>query len=61
MNISAKCVNQYFCVGATFEMRTVQYGICLLIDKLEIHDRFFYIKTICAGRESKMIERQKER
>jgi hypothetical protein len=35
---------KYFCVGATFEMRTVLYGIHLLIDKLEMVDRFFLSK-----------------
>ncbi len=30
-----------FLVGATFEMRIVLYGMCLLIDKLELVDRVF--------------------
>ncbi len=49
-----------FRVGATFEMRTVQYRIHLLIDKLEIHDRIFISKQFVQG-ESKTAERQKER
>jgi hypothetical protein len=53
---SLKC----FHVDATFEMRTVQYRICLLIDKLEIHDRVFISKQFVQG-ESKTAERQKER
>jgi len=53
---SLKC----FRVGATFEMRTVQYRIRLLIDKLKIHDRVFISKQFVRG-ESKTVERQKER
>ncbi len=41
-------------------MRTVQYGIHLLIDRVEMHDRVFISKHIMRG-ESKTAERQKER
>jgi hypothetical protein len=34
-------INVNFCVGATLEMRTVLYGIHLLIDKVETYDRVF--------------------
>ncbi len=41
-------------------MRTVLYGIHLLIDKLEMVDRVF-ISNIGSGEESKIAERQRER
>ncbi len=41
-------------------MRAVWYGIHLLIDMVEIHDRFFIPKQFMWG-ESKTAERQKER
>jgi hypothetical protein len=41
-------------------MRTVLYGICLLIDKLEMVDRVF-ISNIESREESKIVERQRER
>ncbi len=50
----------HFRVGATFEMRTVLYGIRLLIDKVEIHDKVFTSKHLMQG-ERKTEERQKER
>jgi hypothetical protein len=49
-----------FRVGATFEMRTVLYGIRLLIDKVETHDRVFISNNFC-GEEGKTAERQRER
>ncbi len=49
-----------FCVGATFEMRTVFYGIHLLIDNLEMVDRVF-ISNIGSREESKIAERQRDR
>jgi hypothetical protein len=52
---------KYFCVGATFEMRTVLYGICLLIDKLEMVDRVFFIKHWKRGREQDSGETERER
>jgi hypothetical protein len=39
-----------FSVGATFEMRTVLYGICLLIEKLKIHDRVFISNNLIMER-----------
>ncbi len=50
----------HFHVGATFEMRTVLYGIHLLIDKVEIHDKVFTSKHLMQGKR-KTEERQKER
>jgi hypothetical protein len=50
----------FFRVGATFEMRTVLYGIRLLIDKLKLVDRVF-ISNIESGEESMIAERQRER
>ncbi len=41
-------------------MRAVWYGIHLLIDMVEIHDRFFIPKQFMRG-ESKTAERQKDR
>jgi hypothetical protein len=41
-----------FCIVATFEMRTVLYGIRLLIDDLEMVGRVF-ISNIESGEESK--------
>ncbi len=49
-----------FCEGATFEMRTVLYGICLLSDKVKTHDRVFISNNFCRE-ESKTAERQKDR
>ncbi len=50
-----------FHAGATLEMRTVLHGRRLLIDKVEIHDRVFYTKTIYAGREQDSGETERER
>ncbi len=47
-----------FCIGATFQMRTVLYQICLFNDKVIMHDRVFISKQIMQG-ESKTVERQK--
>jgi hypothetical protein len=41
-------------------MRTVLYGIHLLIDKVEIHDKVFISKHLMQGKR-KTEERQKER
>ena len=41
-------------------MRTVLYGIRLLIDKLETHDKVFISTQFVRG-ESKTAERQKEK
>jgi hypothetical protein len=49
-----------FCVGATFEMRTVLYGIGLLIDNMIMHDRV-YIQTQTVWGESRIVERQRKR
>ncbi len=56
------CINSalYFCLGATFEMRTVLYRICLLIDKVKTYDRVFISNNFC-GEGSKTAERQKEK
>ncbi len=49
-----------FCAGATFEMKTVLYGIRLLIDNMMMHDKVYIWKQMAWG-ESKIAETEKER
>ncbi len=49
-----------FCVGATVEMRTTLYRICLLIDNKIMHDRVYIRKRTVWG-ESKITEKQRKR
>jgi hypothetical protein len=48
------------CIDVTFEMRTVLYGIHLLIDNMKLLDRVFISKQDC-GEESRIAKRQRER
>ncbi len=48
-----------FCVGVTFEMRTVLYGIHLFNDNSSKDRHHIYIKQK-EGKESKIAERQRE-
>ena len=50
----------YFRVDVTFDMRTVLYGICLLIDSMIMVDRVYIQKQTVWG-ESKIAERQRKR
>ncbi len=59
MKIFVQCCS-LFCVGATFEMRTVLYRICLLIDNMIMHDKV-YIQNQMVWGESKIAERQRKR
>jgi hypothetical protein len=52
--------NEYFRVGATFEMRTTLCGIHLLIDNMIMNNRVYIRKQTVWG-ESKIVERQRER
>ncbi len=49
-----------FCVGATFEMRTVLYRIRLLTDNMIMHDKV-YIQNQMAWGKSKIAERHRKR
>jgi hypothetical protein len=49
-----------FCIGVTFEMRSVLYGNGLLIDNMKMSDRVFISKWDC-GEESRIAERERER
>jgi hypothetical protein len=49
-----------FRVGATFEMRTVLYIICLLIDNMIMYGKV-YIRNQAVWGESKIAERQRKR
>jgi hypothetical protein len=55
-----ECHYAEFCIGATYEMRTVLYKIRLFNDELVMQDRVFISKHFMRG-ESKTAERQKER
>jgi hypothetical protein len=48
-----------FCIDVTFEMRTVLYGIRLLIDTHQI-GRQHFISNRNGGEESMIVERQRE-
>jgi hypothetical protein len=48
-----------FRVGATFEMRTVLYGIQLLIDRVIMHDKV-YIRNQMEWGKSRIEERQRK-
>jgi hypothetical protein len=41
-------------------MRTVLYGICLLIDKVIMHNKA-YIRNLMEWGESRIVERQRKR
>jgi len=41
---------KWFCIGATFEMRTVLYEIHLFNDKVIMHDSFSYQNKLCGER-----------
>jgi hypothetical protein len=49
-----------FCIDVTFEMRTVLYGIHLLIDTHQIVGQHF-ISNGNGGEESRIAERQRKR
>ncbi len=50
----------YFCIDATYEMRTTEYGeICISIDNQTVAERAFKWKGKM-GKESKVAERQRE-
>ena len=53
-------ISNIFRVGATFEMRTVLYGIHLLIYSMIMHDKV-YIHNQTEWGESKIAERQRKR
>jgi hypothetical protein len=48
-----------FCVGATFEMRTVLYRIHYLIDNMIMYGKV-YIRNQAVWGESKIAERQRK-
>jgi len=50
----------FFHIDVTFEMRTVLYRICLLIDVYQIVGQHFILNRN-SGEESKIAERQRER
>jgi hypothetical protein len=49
-----------FRIDVTFEMRTVLYGIHLLIDDMKMSDRIFISNRDC-GEEKRIVERQRDR
>ncbi len=49
-----------FCIGATFELRTVLYEICLFNYKVIMHDRVLISKQIMRERARQRRDRNRE-
>jgi hypothetical protein len=61
LSLNCFCIKDHFCIGATFEMRTVLYEIHLFNDKLVMHDRVFISKQIMRERARQRRDRKRER